>query len=193
MATVMDIGLLQSFSDIFLVLFVWVVVYAILQKVKVLGENKGLNAIVAISVAIFLAFSAKPKIIVKGIIPWFVLLFVFFMFLVMGMRFTFGVDAGDEMLLKVLGGEQSAGWWIFIGAAAILLVVVSSLVGPEVTPGSNQTAPPEITTPGQNGDVDTGDWRTNVLNTLYHPKVLGSVLLLVIALFAIQFLTRTPA
>ncbi|MBS1267257.1 MAG: hypothetical protein MAG795_01229 [Candidatus Woesearchaeota archaeon] len=191
MATVFDIGLLESFSPIFTFIFVFAAMFGILQVVKIFGDkSQNLNSIIALCIAIFITFADKPRLMIRGMIPWFAMLFVFGMFLIMAMRFIFG-DIGDEMFLEMLGGKPGAGWWVLVGAILILVVGVSSVLGPEITPGSNTTTPVPVGSSGS-GSTSTGDWRTNVLNTLYHPKLLGAVLLLVIALFTILLISKVP-
>ena len=56
MATFLDIGLAQHFSVIFPVLFVFVIVFALLEKSKILGDNKGLHSLIALCLAIMLLF-----------------------------------------------------------------------------------------------------------------------------------------
>lgn len=197
MATLFDIGLLENFSPIFTFLFIFVAVFGILEVVKIFGEgNKNLNAIIALCIAVFITFADKPRIIIQGMIPWFVLMFIFGMFLIISMRFTFG-SGGDEMLLSMLGGKPGAGWWIGGVSIAILVILLGSVIGPEVTPGvENSTI---VTSEGSTtsigttaGSTATGDWKSNVLNTIYHPKVLGAVMLLFIALFAIKLISTVP-
>jgi hypothetical protein len=198
MATPLDMSLLQSFSGLFLFIMVYAVVYAVLGLTKVLGEDKKtINAIVALCFAIFISFSAKPNQIISTMIPWVAMVIVLIMFLLLAMRFMFGAKEGDDVLISVLGGgaKSSAGWWVFVAIMGIFLVALSSSVGPEVTPGSNTTTTTTTTTSDSTtvdttaGSTETGNWQTNVLNTIYHPKVLGMLLILAIALAAIKMLS----
>ena len=79
MATVLDIGLLQEFQIIFGWIFVFVLVYAVLELTKVLGENKGLNAIIGFTAATLFALSSQAVAIVTGMAPWVVVMVVVFM------------------------------------------------------------------------------------------------------------------
>jgi hypothetical protein len=196
MATPIDIGLLGSFSAIFIFIFVFAISYAVLGMTGVLGkDNKNIVGIVAFCIAIFLTISLKPRLIIMDMIPWFALVIVFFMFLMLAMRYVFGTDKGDSVLKAVMGSSDTgAGWWVFIIMVSILLVALSSSVGPEVTPGSNTTTSGTATTDSGSattgGSTETGNWQSNVLNTLYHPKMLGAIIILAIALAAIQLLSR---
>jgi len=194
MATIFDIGLLEYFSPIFTFIFIFVAMFGILQVVKIFGEkSQNLNAIIGFCIALFLTFADKPRLIVNGMIPWFALMFVFGLFLLTAMRFIFGSEAGDSMLLSMLGGKTGAGWWVGVGAIIILIVGISSVIGdPLADSGENATTDASTgNSDGSSGSTATDDYRTNVLNTLYHPKLLGAVVLLLIALFAILLITRT--
>lgn len=188
MATVFDLGLLQEFQIIFVWLLVFVLVYAILELTKVLGENKGLHAIIALCAAIIFSFSKSAVHVVTGMTPWIVVMLFFFLFLLMGIRFAFG-EAGDQYLLSVLGGEKGAAWWIFIPVVIILSVMLMSAVGPALTPTGNNES-------GSVGDsdmsTDTSDWQRNILNTMFHPKILGTGILLLIAMFTITTICSVP-
>ena len=191
MATPINIGLLESFSPVFVFIFVFAISYAVLGLTGVLGkDNKNIHGIVAFCIAIFLSLSVRPKAIITDMVPWFALVIVFFMFLMLAMRFVFG-EKGDRMMINVLGSESGAGWWVFIAIIGILIISLSSSVGPSVTSTSNEsTAGINVTTAG--GSTQTGNWQTNVLNTMYHPKVLGTIIILVIALAAIRLLSSIP-
>lgn len=186
MATVMDIGLLEHFRIIFGWLFIFILVYAVLELTKVLGENKGLHAISALCVAILFSLSPQAMTIVTGAAPWFVVLLFMIMFLLIGTRFAFG-EKGDELLLGVFG-KTTGGWWIFIPVLVIMGILLASAIGPGLTQGANETQQAEV---GE-GSTATSNWQTNINNTLFHPKVLGTAALLLIAMFAVLMLTSTP-
>jgi hypothetical protein len=191
MATPLDMSLLQHFSGLFLFIMIFAITYAVLGLTKVLGgENKSINAVVAFCFALFMTLASKPSQIVQGMVPWVGLVIIVIMFLIMAMRFMFG-DEGDEVLQKVLGSsKQSAGWWIFLTIIGILLVSLGTTIGPDVTPGSNTSnTSSSVSVDNSPGSTQTGNWQANVLNTIYHPKVLGAVMILLIMLAAIKLLS----
>jgi hypothetical protein len=197
MATPIDVGLLGTFSPIFVFIFVFAVSYAALTMTKVLGKDNGnIVGVIAFCIAIFVTLSTKPRLMIPEMVPWFAMIIIFFMFLMLAMRFVFGEKGGDEVLMKVLGGGGSssavgAGWWVFIMVIGVVVIGLSASVGPEVTPGSNDTSINLPSAPGT-GSTQTGSWNTNMLNTLFHPKLLGTVLILIIALSAIRMLSTIP-
>lgn len=185
MATVFDLGLLQEFQIIFGWLLVFVLVYAALEMTKVLGTNKGLHAITAFAAATLFSLSPRAVAIVTGFAPWFVVMLLVFMFILVGVRFFFGAE-GDQLLLNILGKSQAA-WWVFLPVVIILGVLISSTLGPGLTPGSENVEEVDTT----DTSTATSDWRTNVVNTLFHPKILGAGVLLLISMFTIMNLCST--
>lgn len=194
MANVFDIGLLNEFRIIFGWLFVFVIIYAALEMTKILGENKGLHGIFAFVIATLFAIQPNAVAIVTGSAPWFVVMIVIFMFMMLIARFAFGESKGDAILLRLFGNEAGAGWWIFVPVIIIIGMMIASTVGPGVTPGSGEAVDvddPDYVAPGE-GSTATTDYETNVVNTLFHPKVLGMVVLMIIALFTILTITGVP-
>ena len=99
MATVLDLGLLQKFEIIFPFLLVFVIVYAILSSTKFLGENKGIHSLIALAMAIMILFSATTREIINVMSPWFVVLFIFILFVLLAFK-LFGTT--DEDIMGVL-------------------------------------------------------------------------------------------
>ena len=83
MATFLDVGLLSLVTPIFVFLFIFVVIYAILLKTKILGENNALIVTAALSVAVIAMFagSSVPNFILNTV-PWIVALFIGLLFLI---------------------------------------------------------------------------------------------------------------
>ena len=83
MASFLDAGLMQYFAVIFPFLFVLFLVYAVLASTKILGENKTILAIISFVLAIFVVMSPIAAEIIRNMAPWFVLLIVFGIFLLL--------------------------------------------------------------------------------------------------------------
>jgi hypothetical protein len=57
--------------------------------------------------------------------------------------------------------------------------------------GLQDTGTQQVTTTTSGGATDTGDFQTNFVKTIFHPKVLGLTLFLLIGLFASLWLTES--
>jgi len=179
------LGLLEKFSIIFPFLLILVLVYAVLGVTKVLGDNKGIHALIALAIAFITLFSTPARTIINLMAPWFVVLFIFLIFVLMAFRIF-----GDVDFMAVLGGEsgKTIVYWIIAIALIIGLGSISYVVFGKGVPSSaplpeNQTAQVSLTpVPGAVATAGgAAFW-----STLVHPQVLGLALILLIAMFTIQ-------
>ena len=79
-----DVGLLENFVVIFPFLLVWVIVFGVLSSTKTFGDNKGIHAIIGLSLAFLFILSKNAVAAVNMASPWFVLLFLFIYFFFVG-------------------------------------------------------------------------------------------------------------
>lgn len=185
MAAEIGFGLLESFTPLFSFLLVFVVVYALLEKTRVMGENRGLHSMIALCIALIIIISPAVNQIIVETTPWFVLLFVFLMFLLMGVKF---MGISEEDFITTMGGA-TASWWLVAISLIILLGVAGQIFGPKllaITAGGGEEVP---TTTGGTG---TASYSTNLGNTIFHPQFLGMVAVLIIAAFTIKTLAVGP-
>lgn len=178
-------NLLANFSSIFSFIFIWVIVYAIAEYTKLFGENKSIHAIMALAIAVITLMLSGVIQVINLIIPWFALMFIFAALVIMAFKF-FGVT--DENLLStIIGRDKVVLWWIitiaviiFLGALGRVYFTSGSLLEPRANEsmivGTNATT---VSTIGQGAF-----WAT-----LFHPKILGLILILLIASFTIRLLS----
>ncbi|MBW3003079.1 hypothetical protein KY337_00825 [Candidatus Woesearchaeota archaeon] len=180
MVSFLDIGLLQHFSFLFPVFFVFVAVFAVLERFKLLGENKGVHALIAAALAGIILFSKNALSIVTILSPWFVIAIIFLIFLFL-LFMMFGVKESD--FVETIKENKLAHWSIIIVAFFMLLAAVGktffAAAGGQ-TSGLGQ-AFVEGTTAGVG---EAAFWLT-----LFHPKVLGVVFVLLIAMLAVRMLS----
>jgi len=128
-------------------LLVFVVVFAILQKSKILGEEKAqIDAIVALVIGLILIGVPGPRDIIVGLMPWMavgvavILVFLILYGFVAGdlskapdwMKITFGILAGlftIGVVLYVSGlGQNIINWFSRSGSSEIWVNVVMILL-----------------------------------------------------------------
>ena len=179
-----DTGL---FSAILPFMFIFALLYGLLSYVKPFGEGKGsVNVVLAAVFAFMSLFSGIVTDTINLAAPWFVLLVIFLFFIILGFMVLGAKEADVIGLLK--NPEYSyLGWWI---VALVLIIVVGSLSQvvaqrkggyPPYGPGSNITAAED------GGELPTQE--SDFWKTIFHPKVLGFVALMIIAFFTISKLT----
>ncbi len=178
MVSPLDLGLLQLFDFIFPVLLVWAFVFALLQKTEVVGKSMGINAIIASATSLTILLSRTAIDLINFIIPWFAIAIIFFVLMVL----LFMVMGAKD----VTAYKQTNVQWILI-AVGILIVVAGfgKVLGQSVLEQSAQT-----------GDVVEGqeavagsDFQQNIYATLFHPKVLGLLVVFAIVVFTVALIS----
>jgi len=185
MATFLETGLLNYFSIIFPALLVFVLIYAILEKTKILGENKVVHAIAAIVAAFLVMLSRDIVEIINFGAPWFVLVFVFLVLLLLIYRF---MGASEENLAWVIRNDKPIQWTVFAIGAIIIIASISHIYGQrllEQAPGDNVTI-----SEAKNVTEEGKSFRGELYNTIFNPKILGLLLIFLIATFTIALLTK---
>ena len=179
MATILDITALESFSLLFSFLFVLVIVFAFLSYSKFLGDNKGIHALIALLISIMTLFSDSVVKAINLMAPWFVLLFVFALFMIMAFK-VFGTTDSDIMSVLVNPEYRYIIWWVVAIGIVIGIGSLTSTVWGGGAPVYNESA------------TDVGTTGASAFwGTIFHPKVLGLILIFLIAMFTISKLTTT--
>jgi len=167
MATPLDIGLLQYFMPIFSWLFVFVLLYAILEKTGIMGENKALSVVAAVSIATITVLYTQIAQLISFVAPWMVFIFIFILLLFGGLMF-FGVK--QEELWKELSI-----WTVFVISFFIILIGLTQTYSEIFNPYGPANATKTI--------------QSETLKTLFHPRVLGAIFMLIISALAIKFIS----
>ncbi|MBW2992778.1 hypothetical protein KY345_06185 [Candidatus Woesearchaeota archaeon] len=182
MVTVLDIGLLNYFYVIFPFLFIYAVTLGLLSWLKFFGENKLVHNMVAIVVAFIFVLSDTLVKVVNMAVPWFVIMFVLLMFLLLAYKF---LGAKDADIAHVLTRDKTVVVWIMI-------IFVIILVGSLARVYFSEEAPAPVV--GEGGIVVSEEELGKVgvsafWSTLFNPQVLAVIMVLLIAVFAILLLT----
>ena len=166
MATFLDVTGLEHFTNIFVFLFVWLVVYAVLLWTKVLGENKLIYIIVGLLMAIFVIISPLATNVIASVAPFLAVVLLFVVLL--------------NVALKMLGGEPEA--FHSIKAVFLIFIILIVLIAAAVKIREQVNITPE-----SQKDL------SKTINLIFHPKFLGTILILAIAVFTVALLaSRSP-
>lgn len=178
MVAVLDLGLLQVVDFIFPFLLVWAFVFALLQKTEVVGKAMGVNTLIATVAAFTVLLSRTVIDLINFMIPWFAIAIIFFvlmilLFMIMGYKeITAYQDPGIRWVLIAVG--------ILIVFAAFGKVMGQSLL--------EQAAQPEQVAESEGG-VATESFQQNIFLTIFHPKVLGLLVIFAIAVFTVALMS----
>lgn len=197
MATFLDVGLLEHFGVIFVILLIFLVVFGLLEYIKAFGaEKKGLHAIIALVVALLFLVSKIATNMVKMMVPWFMVIAIFLFFTMFLIR-MFGVK--EKQMLELIK-DPNVYPWVIILVALVFFISLGNAFGQSLLERGEGPETPtnysegtgiglEPAAPGTTSTTTT-NFTTNLLNTLRHPKVLGLLFVFLIGLFAIIFLTK---
>ncbi len=161
MATFLDVTVLENFSVIFVFIFVWLVVYAILLYTNVLGQNQLISILLGLMIAFFVIISPLATLIVKQIAPVFAVVLVFIVIISVASGMFGKVDVDSLPGLK---------------GVVIVILVIALIVGSLAIVRENIEVP------------ERGEDFSKVSTVIFHPNFLGMILILAIAVFTIGLL-----
>jgi len=169
MVSLVDAGLGEFLIPVFLFILVYAVIYAILKKVKILGDSVNVNAMIAFVLAALFAITPGAMEFVTVIAPWFVVLVIiaFSMLLV----FMFG-GVSSEKIIKIF--EDSTVYWTIIMFSIVIVIGgLTAVYGPFLV----------------GGPVEGSGAGSSISKTIFNAKVLTTVIILIIFAFAVRLLS----
>lgn len=183
-----DVGFLEYFSPIFVFVLVFVVVYAMFQFTKFMGDNKVLHSLIAFFVAVIFLFSTAASDVVLFIAPWFTVFFIFLIFMIMAYK-LFG--ATDDQIKTVISKWHAGQYMIAAIAIIIMLFGLGSGLGQNLLGYTQEEAAAgEVTELGE-GSTATTNYKQNLVATIFNTRVLGMILILIIASLTIRAMSAT--
>ncbi len=185
MAAFLEIGLLEYFSIIFPAILIFVLVFALLQKIKILGDNKTINALVAVALAFIVLLSKNILSIINFAAPWFVIFIVFMVLLLTVFKL---MGASDENIAGVIRTDKVVQWTIIAISLIIVVSAFANVYGQKLLPFTTKEV--NVTETGETISVATPSFKTNVAAVFFHPKMLGAIFLLLVAVFTIGLITK---
>jgi hypothetical protein len=185
MVTILDSGLLNQFSIIFSMVLVIAVVYGILQFTKTLGDSKGLHALIAFILSLMLILVPDVSAVISTMLPWFTFFFIFLLCVIIGVK-VFG--ATDADIAGVLKAGPHITWVIIIVAAVIVVGSFASVYGSKLLPVTTDGSAP-VQHPGD-ASVASGNFAGNVGATFFHPSIIGTILIFLVAVFTVAILAQ---
>lgn len=204
MATFLDATFIGKFSIIFTFLFVYVLIYGVAEFAKPFGKDKrNLNALIALGVAVMVVVSPTMVRLVNFIIPWFFIISLILFFILFALR----IFSGDKVDFSSAVKDRRVYTWVIVLTIVIMIFGMGNAFGQSTLDkgGFNETPQQtQVTASGSsqvieqtgigNQDVSgtnvaTNDFTTNMMNTIFNPKVLGLILVMLVAVFAMFFIS----
>lgn len=199
MATI-DISLINAVSPVIVFLLLFIGGWGILRMVnpfKKAGES--LYGILAFLIALIMVMNRTSVAVIMTATPWLIvvsMLAFFFIFFAM----MFGASAKD---ITIEAGKNK-GWIIFfvmlifvfsIGAAfgpGLLASQPTSTSGTTITADNTSAATSQgaYVVDGQNVGTATNDFGTNLVFTIFNPKIIGMLFLFILGTLTILLLSK---
>lgn len=177
MVTPLTTGLIKSFDIVYAFLFVSIIVYVALGRIKSLEEQQVIRAIAGVIVGFITLTSNIAIQTVKTMMPWFVILFIIIIFGLLTYQ-LFGI--GEGTITEVLSGSEHGptfhNWLLTI----IIMIALGSLYS--VISGQ----PSSI-----ESDVINAPQQEGFFSSMISPEVLGVIAILLIGLFATFYITES--
>lgn len=194
MATFLDISIFSHIRIIFVFLFIAALVYAVLLKTKFLGQNKTIAIVIAFSIAILFSMMGSTNKMLDLILPAFAI-FLLFGFMI-GTIFTF-LGGSPDKLSGVFGDNPKImGYWILIITLLIFLGGFGKIFfdpTSEQAIGINKTVTDSSgkTIQAGNGEAIDEVGENAFWDTIFHPKVLGFIALMMIGTFTVMYMVKS--
>jgi hypothetical protein len=165
-----DVSAFVYFLPIFAFLIVFSIVFAVLNRYKIIGENMFFQLFFSFVVATIFVTASSARQVVLNVIPWFAVLIVAMLLLLFLVSF---IGKADIVASKGVA-------WIFI----ILLIIVFFIAGIKVFASTlGPYLPGSTSNEGNPTLINFFDW-------LYSPRVAGAFLLILAAVFVSWILVR---
>src|SRR3989338_3870642 len=152
MASILDTGLVNLFTGIFVFLLVYSVVWGFLTWRKMFGDNKGVYAMVAFVLAFMAAIAPPVRFFITFIAPWY-LAFIMVLFFILFIITLFGLSS-EKDFPKIIGDPRIytkiliisvviflAGLAFTLGQQSLELTQGGAPEGNTMTPGSVGPSP----------------------------------------------------
>jgi hypothetical protein len=176
MASILDVGILNYFVPAFVFLLIYGILLAILEKTDIFGDNKAVNQIVAISIAVLFVLTPNLVGLIKVITPMFTIMFIFIILLILIFLFV-GVSQGD---VASAFQDKGAIYIIIVLCVGIFIYGLTQVYGAQISTIYAGTSGVNSTTEGGLNQV--------IGQIIFHPRILGMLFLLVVAAQAIRMI-----
>ena len=117
--TIFESAFFEYFGILLAGILIFAIIYALLNGIKVLGENKAINLTVAIVAAIIVSLSGVVTYVVSYAVNWFIIIF-FIVFLLIVILLFLGVKMSDITSAATSNSKVIAG--VFIVLFLIIIV-----------------------------------------------------------------------
>ena len=198
-STFIDVGLITGAQFVFSFILVWIFTYVILGFTKLFEAQQNLRGLIALMAALLTLASPKVLSVVSLVVPWFSIIFILITFILLGLM-IFGIPMSS--ITKMVADKENPVTNFVIIVFVIIFVAGLGFVffsGGGNTPAATTTTTTadgavivtEATTTGTGTGSNVGGTGAGALMaTLFHPKVLGAIFVMLLGLFTVLLLVK---
>jgi len=193
MATLLDaIGILQAtgfYSIVLPFILIFALTYAILEKTKLVGENKSIHVVIAAVFGFLFVGIAEASKFVAAFLPVISVFLIIMLFIILIFKF---VGFGDE---DVKGAFAQSRVW---GPILLVIILFAFMTYGQLYPQSSLATRPEL---GDQFGIDQPSEGTAGLQNflaqeqtriLFSPQIMGLIVMMIIFGLATYYITREP-
>jgi len=193
MATLLDaIGILQAtgfYSIVLPFILIFALTYAILEKTKLVGENKSIHVVIAAVFGFLFVGIAEASKFVAAFLPVISVFLIIMLFIILIFKF---VGFGDE---DVKGAFAQSRVW---GPILLVIILFAFMTYGQLYPQGSLATRPEL---GDQFGIDPPSEGTAGLQNflaqeqtriLFSPQIMGLIVMMIIFGLATYYITREP-
>lgn len=144
-------------------IFLFAILYALITKVELFGENKAVHILIAFSSSLLVLFIPEAKELINYMTPWFIVFLILIIFIMLAVM-TLGIKH-TEITDWLKNASPGTTYIVIVFVIIIFLFACYKVFGNVLTPA---------------GPGETGLWAA-ISRAIIQPKVLGVLFLLLIA------------
>jgi len=167
MASILDIGLLSFLTPLFVLVFVYLILYAVFEKFTIFGDKSNIHALVAFILALLFVLVANLRDLLTLVVPMVVLFFIVLIVVLMGIMFL-GIKQED--ITSYVKATPAVTVTIIVIVIVLFIFGIGSIF-------------PELV--GYPTASETG-LGAEIRRTIFNPKMLGVLFILVVASFLVR-------
>jgi len=163
MATILSSNIIQFITPVILFIFIFIIFFSLLTRIKLFGDNKPINSIAAFCMAILFLVIPEARQIIEIATPWFVVFVVAGLMLIM----AFMILGVEPNFIKGMAEDNAVVIGVVIGVTVFIFVFALTQVF-----GQGVLLQPAA------GDLSMF---AVLKRTALNPKILGFLILFIIA------------
>ncbi|OIO65713.1 hypothetical protein AUJ68_02270 [Candidatus Woesearchaeota archaeon CG1_02_57_44] len=162
----------------------------VLTHYKPFGDKFPGYWVIAAVVAFFTLYSPTVVGTITNMAPWFVMILMFFVFLIITYNLL-GVEM--DWIGQHVTATSGLKWAVFIIAVILFIMSISGSVGPKLAKGevsgTSDNIGSVIYNDGTVATTQSQDFSQNVYAFFFHPKVLGMLFIMILAIATVGLMS----